>query len=118
MITTIIIGQTIRRERRARGLSQQAVGQYLGVSFQQLQKYERGTNRISAAHLYRLAQLYGCSMERLCGGEPAQEIIKSPPAIMASGDAKPLLSDFYRISSSTTRKQICAIVRTIAELNG
>jgi transcriptional regulator with XRE-family HTH domain len=51
------IGQRIRLLRVERGLSQEGVGQHLGVSFQQVQKYEKGTNRLSAARLTELAKL-------------------------------------------------------------
>lgn len=49
------IGRRIRTLRLARGLSQEACSTQLGISFQQLQKYEKGQNRISACALYRLA---------------------------------------------------------------
>ncbi len=51
------IGRRIRTLRLARGLSQEACSTQLGISFQQLQKYEKGQNRISACALYRLAEI-------------------------------------------------------------
>lgn len=51
------IGRRIRERRTAQGLSQTALGQALGVSFQQIQKYENGANRVSASRLYRIAQV-------------------------------------------------------------
>jgi transcriptional regulator with XRE-family HTH domain len=53
-----IIGDNIRGERAARGWSQKNLSDLLGVSFQQVQKYERGKNRVSAALLFRLAVLF------------------------------------------------------------
>ena len=53
------VGQRVRERRLQAGLSQLALAGQLGVSFQQLQKYETGRNRISASTLYRLAQLLG-----------------------------------------------------------
>lgn len=49
------IGGNLRRLRKLYGLSQHQLGELLGVTFQQVQKYENGTNRISAAALWRLA---------------------------------------------------------------
>ncbi len=52
-----LIGQRLRRRRRELGLSQEAVAAPAGVSFQQLQKYESGYNHVTAARLWRLAQV-------------------------------------------------------------
>ena len=51
----IDIAKRVRALRLQRGLSQTELGEVLGVTFQQVQKYERGTNRISAGRLYRIA---------------------------------------------------------------
>ena len=59
---TNIIGRNVYERRRLAGLSQQAVGEALGVTFQQVQKYERGFNRISPASLFRLAALFNCQL--------------------------------------------------------
>lgn len=50
-----LVGQRVRVLRLANGLSQTSLAQEIGVSFQQLQKYENGTNRISASKLYMIA---------------------------------------------------------------
>ncbi len=52
----ILIGKRIRHRRISMGLSQKALGNYLGVSFQQIQKYEKGFNRVSAGCLLEIAQ--------------------------------------------------------------
>lgn len=51
-----LVGINLRRLRNKRGLSQQQVGEKLGISFQQIQKFENGTNRVSAGRLFVLAQ--------------------------------------------------------------
>ena len=53
------IGQRIREARRAQGMSQTMLADALGITFQQVQKYENGGNRVSAARLYDIAQLLG-----------------------------------------------------------
>jgi len=50
------IGTRMRDERTALGLSQEALGEKLGVSFQQVQKYEKGINRVSAARLFEICR--------------------------------------------------------------
>ena len=52
------IGRRMREQRKKAGVSQQYVADILGVSFQQIQKSEKGTNRISAARLYNLARAF------------------------------------------------------------
>jgi transcriptional regulator with XRE-family HTH domain len=61
------IGQTIRNRRVALKLSQAELGAALGVTFQQVQKYERGANRISALTLLRASQALQCSVADLYG---------------------------------------------------
>lgn len=51
-----LIGQNIRRERTKRGVSQDGLAQAIGVTFQQVQKYERAVNRVSASRLFRIGQ--------------------------------------------------------------
>ncbi|WP_273789488.1 helix-turn-helix domain-containing protein [Bartonella sp. ML70XJBT] len=52
----ILIGKRIRHRRIAMGLTQKTLGSFLGVSFQQIQKYEKGLNRVSAKCLLEIAQ--------------------------------------------------------------
>ena len=49
------VGRRVREARAAKGLSQEKLGNLLGISFQQVQKYERGMNRLSASRLYEIA---------------------------------------------------------------
>lgn len=56
------VGQQIRHRRTVAKLSQTMVGEHLGVSFQQVQKYERGTNRVGAGRLYQLGELLNVSV--------------------------------------------------------
>lgn len=53
------VGAALRQLRKASGVSQAALGRYLGVSFQQIQKYERGVNRMGASALYRISRFFG-----------------------------------------------------------
>jgi transcriptional regulator with XRE-family HTH domain len=61
------IGASVRDRREALGVTQAQLGQSVGVTFQQIQKYERGTNRISAAALLRIADALACSVADLYG---------------------------------------------------
>ena len=67
----LIIGARMRTRRRQLGLSQSDLAERLGVSFQQVQKYERGANRISASMLVRTARALQCPGAYLLGGSIA-----------------------------------------------
>jgi transcriptional regulator with XRE-family HTH domain len=61
------VGVRLRERRKMMGLSQTELGQAIGVSFQQIQKYERGTNRISSSALVLLASALKCAPSELLG---------------------------------------------------
>ena len=61
------VGQALRRERKAAGWSQETLAKAIGVSFQQLQKYERGSNRISASKLFDACRALGVPLPTLFG---------------------------------------------------
>jgi len=65
------VGEEIRRRRKVRGLSQSALAAAIGVTFQQVQKYERGANRVSASTLWRIAQALRCEPAAFFPGYPA-----------------------------------------------
>lgn len=58
----IHVGERIRARRRIVGVSQQALAEKIGLTFQQVQKYERGANRVSASKLYEIAAALGCGI--------------------------------------------------------
>lgn len=62
------VGARIRVLRRGRGVSQSDLGAWLGVSYSQVQKYESGIDRVSAARLFQLARIFKVPMERFFEG--------------------------------------------------
>ena len=65
---TKILGSNLKSIRKAAGLTQMQVARSLGVSYQQIQKYEAGTNRLSAERLYDLQDIYKVGFERFFEG--------------------------------------------------
>jgi transcriptional regulator with XRE-family HTH domain len=63
-----IVGANIRRLRLQKGKSQTELGLALGITFQQVQKYEKGTNRVSASRLVQMARYFGCTIDELFRG--------------------------------------------------
>lgn len=68
----VYVGDRIRRIRKALGLSQTQLGEALGLTFQQIQKYERGTNRVSASKLWQTAQTLGVQIGDLFPASDAE----------------------------------------------
>lgn len=64
------VAQRICAKRKAMGLTQSELGAKLGVTFQQMQKYEAGTNRITAGRLYRLCEIFGVDPKYFFEGLP------------------------------------------------
>lgn len=108
-----IIGANIRARRKRAGLSQKAVGETLGVSFQQLQKYENGTNRIPALYLVRLAVLFQCLAADFYGGigtAPAAPIEDDSPTRMQEHR---LMRAIQAIPSQKVRQRALALVEAL-----
>ena len=81
------VGIWVRQRRVLLGMTQTGLGDILGLSFQQVQKYERGTNRISASRLYDLSRVLDLSIEHFFEDIPAA-VAASSPAAQKSGKAK------------------------------
>ncbi len=64
----IHLGREIAMQRRMRGLSQKDVAAHLGVTFQQIQKYETGSNRLAVRTLYKIAEYFEISVDKLVTG--------------------------------------------------
>ena len=101
-----LLGDRIRRRRRELQLSQSALGAQLGITFQQVQKYENGTNRVSATMLVKLVEALGVPVSELLQDvEPGA----AAPSDGSSQTAQ-LVADFLRIQSPEVRAAVLAIV--------
>lgn len=93
--TDLHVGKQLRRIRNLRGLSQQALAARINLTFQQLQKYERGTNRISASVLYEFSQILEVPIEDFFKGlstvpsSPIQPLSKEHCTLLGLYDAAP-----------------------------
>lgn len=64
----IQVGKNVKQRRAVVGMSQTELANQLGITFQQVQKYEKGANRIGASRLYLIAKILGCTIESLFDG--------------------------------------------------
>lgn len=78
--TDAAIGRRIAARRKAAGISQSELGDALGVTFQQIQKYEKGINRVAASSLIVLARKLGTTAYALAGDAPVQANCDGPLA--------------------------------------
>jgi transcriptional regulator with XRE-family HTH domain len=105
----IELGRRLRLVRLTKGLSQQFVGEYLGVSFQQIQKYERGTDRLSVASLVRLQDVYEVPLDALVPGSS-----RTFPVPTLGRRAAKLVRDFEAIRCEKVRTYLAALIRSVA----
>lgn len=107
----IHIGHQLRLRRKMMGLSQSALAKRMGITFQQVQKYERGSNSMSARRLFEVAQLLQISPMYFysCGDDTY------PPADTLSTQAIHLVQDYVSIPSGKVRNSIAAFVREVAK---
>ena len=114
------VGSRIAVLRAARGISQTALGQALGVSFQQVQKYEKGRNRVGAGRLQTIADHLGVSVSTFFEAEAGE-----PRAFEDSGNlpflglvgATELLKAYAAISDLQMRRDVLAMVKSAARIS-
>ncbi len=106
------IGQRVRERRLVLGLSQTVLANGLGITFQQLQKYEKGHNRIAAGRLYGCAELLGVRPEYFFEGLEGSD--SGTPDETRSDEALKLVRAYYRISDPAQRQHVRLLVRAIA----
>ena len=109
------LGLAIRLRRHARGLSQSALGDAIGVSFQQIQKYERGSNRVSFSTMVRICQALGCNVSDLVAEVQQLDIGHSAqPDLLTQPEAAPLLEALSQIRSPGVRRAVLELARGLA----
>lgn len=122
----IHVGKRLKARRVGLRISQTEMGKALGVTFQQIQKYENGANRIGASNLYRLAQALNVEVSYFFEDLDAPSNVKSlsdqPPAAfehdpMTQPESIKLVHNFFRIASPDVRARVFQLVKSIADAN-
>lgn len=126
------VGDRLRTRRTLLGLSQTTLSKGIGLTFQQLQKYEKGTNRISASRLYGLSQLLGVDMDYFfddmdrttakaspaqIGQKEAAKFAKTPSRSedpLQKRETLELVTAYYKISEPSIRDNLRKLVQTTA----
>ncbi|HEV3184428.1 MAG TPA: helix-turn-helix transcriptional regulator [Xanthobacteraceae bacterium] len=113
------VGQRIRIQRLAAGLSQSELAERIGVTFQQVQKYEKGTNRVGAGRLTKIARVLNVPVGSFFDGrdqieQVTQQGMESPLAAMAQPYAYRLMRAYAAISDPDLRLTIVDFVERAA----
>jgi transcriptional regulator with XRE-family HTH domain len=118
MPVDVLVGQNIRICRLQKGLSQGELGQQIGVTFQQVQKYEKGANRVGASRLNQIANVLGVSLPSLFDGAPTateDESGHSPRYLLSKPHSLRLLQGFEKIGNEGTRLALLQLVECLSQ---
>jgi transcriptional regulator with XRE-family HTH domain len=114
------VGKRVSMRRKELDMSQQTLGNELGVSFQQIQKYEKGASRVSAGRLFQIAKALGVTItyfytEALSQTPGMAEDDAPAPARDISPQVRELNEIFARIREKPLRRQLIEIAKSLAE---
>lgn len=122
------VGNRVRMRRMLAGISQEKLGGALGLTFQQVQKYEKGSNRISASRLQQIAQMLDVPVAFFFDGAPTGDIPAPGLAdsaattyvseFLATSEGVQLTKAFAQIKSNRVRRRIIDLVESLAEADG
>ena len=117
------LGKRLRRRRRLLGLTQQQLASAVGVRFQQIQKYECGANRISAARLWELAEALEVPINYFYEGleaetstDAANDAVKRSEQVLARKETLDLVRAYYKLGERP-RRRLLDLAKSL-DLNG
>jgi transcriptional regulator with XRE-family HTH domain len=116
----IQVGNRVRIRRMLIGMSQERLGDLLGLTFQQVQKYEKGVNRIGAGRLFEVSRILNVPVDFFYEGVAAQsgggELENAPPVMefVSSGEGLQLALAFMKIKDLKVRKRMLDLVKSLA----
>jgi transcriptional regulator with XRE-family HTH domain len=118
------VGNRVRIRRMLIGMSQERLGDLLGLTFQQVQKYEKGVNRIGAGRLFEMARILGVPIDffyegvESAEGRPGFAEPEGAPPVMefvSSGEGLQLSLAFMKIKDPKVRKRVLDLVKSLAD---
>lgn len=109
------VGAKVRARRIEIGLSQAALGRHLGVTFSQVQKYEKGSNRIGAGRLFHLAMLLGVPVQYFFEGLDGPAGGGDTHAAISAAELARLQAAFQRIADPLTRQALVSLASSMGE---
>lgn len=113
-IADVQVGANIRQMRAQHKMSQETLAGHLSITFQQVQKYEKGTNRVSASRLVEIANVFGVPVETLFTGVVAAANSPDGTIQQMSRETLSLANDFDKIPDAKIRMSIRKLVRSLS----
>ena len=124
--TDVHVGSQIRTRRLALGMSQEKLADGLGLTFQQVQKYEKGANRVGASRLQAITGILGVPISFFFDGaspppsSPRKKVGEAPPTdfvteFLANADCHKLIKAFLRIKEPVVRRSIIHMVEAVSD---
>src|ERR1700689_216871 len=110
----VAVGARVRIRRRWLGFTQTQLANALGITFQQIQKYERGRNRVSASMLVKSATAMGITVAALVGENGSGAVEPVAIAQLGTPGAVELLAAFASIESADLRRALVAVAQATA----
>lgn len=116
------VGGRVRVQRMRIGMSQEKLGYALGLTFQQIQKYEKGSNRIGASRLYQIGCVLGVSAEYFFEGLEQADGADAPSSghfqteFLSTAEGIQLNSAFFAITDPQLRKRILDLLKVLASM--
>nr|WP_041317894.1 helix-turn-helix transcriptional regulator [Hyphomicrobium nitrativorans] len=120
------VGTRVRLRRMLLGMSQEKLGEHLGLTFQQVQKYEKGVNRIGASRLFDLARVLGVPVQFFYDQAPADAVDAGPAPgfaeqptesyvleFLSTREGLELNKAFVKIADSKVRRSVVDLVRSL-----
>lgn len=111
------IGDKVKQKRRELGISQGKLGEKLGITFQQVQKYENGKNRISASTLFQISKIFGVNFSYFVEGFDKNSTLHDSSSVsyqVKNKETNNLVNYFSNISDPVIKKRILDLVKAIA----
>lgn len=119
------VGSRVRMRRMLAGVSQEKLGDGLGLTFQQVQKYEKGSNRISASRLQQIAQLLDVPVAFFFEGAPAGTVAQAEQigisvsdgisGFLATAEGVQLAKAFAAIKNGRVRRRLIDLAEALAD---
>ena len=109
------IEDRVRSCRLQKRISQEQLGEALGISFQQIQKYEKGANRIGAGRLLRIAEVLGCDIMEFFTGISTGQVSMPLSNFMATADGIAIMEAMSKIKNPALRRTVIEIAEKLAE---
>ena len=120
------VGRRLKQRREDLAMSQDRLADMLGISFQQVQKYESGLNRIGASRLFQLCGIMAVNPSFFFDGLPPTPVVGlaeaasefdtlSTASLLAAPGALELLADYARLKSTSQRKKVLELIKLLAD---